>query len=72
MQRKGRVLDWMADRFSVLRSHMTPEDRTLIDQLNETNSELANLALNGLAETARTEHEQQVRRSRRTEREARK
>ena len=38
---KGRVLDSMADTFSSLRSHSDPKDQNLLDQLNESASQLA-------------------------------
>jgi len=38
---KGRVLDSMADTFSSLRSHSDPNDQKLLDQLNESASQLA-------------------------------
>jgi CHAT domain-containing protein len=37
---KGRVLDSMADSFSSLRSHSNPKDQNLLDQLNESASQL--------------------------------
>ncbi|HSE39825.1 MAG TPA: CHAT domain-containing tetratricopeptide repeat protein, partial [Acidobacteriota bacterium] len=38
---KGRVLDSMADSFSSLRSHSDPNDQELLDELNESTSQLA-------------------------------
>ncbi len=45
LQRKGRVLDAMADTLSVLRQRFNAEDRVLLDNLNETNAKLAVLVL---------------------------
>ncbi len=47
LQRKGRVLDAMTDTLSVLRERADPQDRALLDQLNETRTQLARLALGG-------------------------
>jgi CHAT domain-containing protein/Tfp pilus assembly protein PilF len=47
LQRKGRVLDAMADVFAAVRQRVTdPEDRILMDRLNETTAQLARLVLN--------------------------
>jgi CHAT domain-containing protein len=47
LQRKGRVLDSMADVFAAVRQRVAdPEDRILMDHLNDTTSQLARLALN--------------------------
>ncbi len=47
LQRKGRALDAMVDSLSALRRRATPEDRALLDQLKNTRTELARLALGG-------------------------
>jgi CHAT domain-containing protein len=47
LQRKGRVLDAMADVFAAVRQRVAdPEDRLLMDRLNETTAQLARLVLN--------------------------
>jgi len=47
LQRKGRVLDAMADIFAAVRQRVAdPEDRILMDRLNETTAQLARLVLN--------------------------
>jgi CHAT domain-containing protein/Tfp pilus assembly protein PilF len=47
LQRKGRVLDSMADVFAAVRQRVAdPEDRILMDRLNDTTAQLARLALN--------------------------
>ena len=43
LQRKGRVLDAVADQFSVMRVHASFEDKNLLDQLTVLQSQLANL-----------------------------
>jgi len=45
LQRKGRVLDAMTDTLAILRKRADPQDRTLLDELNETRRKLARLAL---------------------------
>jgi len=50
LQRKGRLLDWMTDSLAILRNRFNTEDKNEIDQLNETNSRLANLVLDGPSE----------------------
>ncbi len=45
LQRKGRVLDAMADTLSVLRRRFDEKDRGLLDNLSETNAKLALLVL---------------------------
>ncbi len=50
LQRKGRVLDAMADTFAAARTRgLTEGDRTLLDRLDKTTAELARLALNTTA-----------------------
>lgn len=47
LQRKGRVLDAMADTFAAARTRgLAEQDRTLFDRLDKTIAELARLALN--------------------------
>ena len=45
MQRKGRVLDAMADTVAAVRQHANVADRALLDRLGTTTSNLARVAL---------------------------
>ena len=64
---KGRVLDAMTDTLSALRGRAAPEDKALLDQLNETTSQLARRILNAspivsaenLAQTAALEEKRE-------------
>ena len=47
LQRKGRVLDAMSRSLSALRERLNDDDRKLLDELNATTAQFANLALNG-------------------------
>jgi CHAT domain-containing protein len=47
LQRKGRALDAVVDSLATLRRRATPEDRTLLDQLKTTRTEIARLSLAG-------------------------
>jgi CHAT domain-containing protein/Tfp pilus assembly protein PilF len=47
LQRKGRVLDAMAESLTALRQRSNPEDQKLLDQLKAATAELATLALDG-------------------------
>ena len=47
LQRKGRVLDAMADSLALLRARADAPGRALLDRLNETRKDLAALALGG-------------------------
>src|SRR6185503_1065314 len=60
LQRKGRVQDAMTDIFATIRQRVAnPQDRALLDQLNETTSRLAEIALNA-DEPARTDQLQRT------------
>jgi CHAT domain-containing protein/tetratricopeptide (TPR) repeat protein len=53
LQRKGRVLDAMADTFAAVRTRGLAEgDRTLLDRLDKTTADLARLALHAPAPPA--------------------
>jgi tetratricopeptide (TPR) repeat protein len=55
LQRKGRVLDAMVDTFASMRNRgLTESDRTLLDRLDKTTAEFAQLALNAPAAGAST------------------
>ncbi|HZS45056.1 MAG TPA: CHAT domain-containing tetratricopeptide repeat protein [Blastocatellia bacterium] len=60
LQRKGRVLDAMADSLGTLRQRLSTDDRTLLDQLNATTAQLAKLALNGPGKVSPEEYQRQL------------
>lgn len=60
LQRKGRILDAIADNMESLRNRSNGEDRALLDQLKEVTSKLANLVLNGPGKTALADHLKQI------------
>ena len=60
LQRKGRGLDAMSGGMAALRQRLDAGDRTLLDELGETNSKLANLALAGPAKLTRAAWEKQI------------
>jgi len=45
LRRKGRALDALADDVAVLRSHLGMQEATLLDQLQESRSQLASMSL---------------------------
>jgi CHAT domain-containing protein/tetratricopeptide (TPR) repeat protein len=60
LQRKGRVLDALANNVESLRGRLSAEDQALLDRLKDTTSKLANLVLSGPGKTPLSEHQQQV------------
>ena len=60
LQRKGRVQDATGSSLAALRDRMNEGDRRLLDQLHETTTELANLALQGPAKAAFPEYRQRL------------
>jgi CHAT domain-containing protein/tetratricopeptide (TPR) repeat protein len=60
LQRKGRVLDALAESMATLRVHLKPEDQALLDELASTTSELANLSLSGPKKTPLPEYQSQL------------
>ncbi len=60
LQRKGRVLDAVADNMKALREHTDADDQRLLDQLNTASSELAKLVLNGLQKRSPAEYRKQL------------
>jgi CHAT domain-containing protein/tetratricopeptide (TPR) repeat protein len=60
LQRKGRILDAVADNLEGLRNRSNAEDRALLDRLKDATSKLANLVLNGPGKTPAAEHLQQI------------
>ncbi len=60
LQRKGRLLDAMTDTLAAVRQHSDTQDRNLLDQLNETTTQLARLVLNGPQKMSPEEHQKAV------------
>ncbi|HEY7405170.1 MAG TPA: CHAT domain-containing tetratricopeptide repeat protein [Candidatus Angelobacter sp.] len=60
LQRKGRILDAMADNLEALRNRSNAQDGALLDQLKGVTSKLANLVLNGPGKASLADHLQQV------------
>lgn len=60
LQRKGRVLDAMADSLAALRQRLNAEDQKLLDQLNATTAQLARLALGGRASKPADDYRKQL------------
>lgn len=60
LQRKGRVLDAMADNMGALWNRSSAEDRALLDQLKSVTSQLAALVLKGPQGLPLAEHEQRI------------
>ena len=60
LQRKGRVLDAMADNLDALRRRSSPEDRAFLDQLKDVTSQLANLVLNGPQKASLSDHRDRI------------
>ena len=60
LRRKGRVLDALTDSLQILRRHLTPEDKTLLDNLATTRSQLAALIFHKPEKLSLQEYQQQV------------
>ena len=60
LQRKGRVLDALADTTAALRRGLSAQDQTLLDNLNVVTAQLARLVLDGPSGAATAEHEKTV------------
>jgi CHAT domain-containing protein/Tfp pilus assembly protein PilF len=60
LQRKGRVLDAMADSLGALRSRFDAQDQALLDQFRDINAQLARLVLGGPQRTTPAEHQKQI------------
>jgi CHAT domain-containing protein/Tfp pilus assembly protein PilF len=60
IQRKGRVLDAMADNLGALWNRSNTEDRALLDQLKEVTSQLAALVLKGPQKLSLSEHQERI------------
>jgi CHAT domain-containing protein len=60
LQRKGRVLDAMSNGIRALHERASPEDRRLFEELDQANSTLAKLALNGPGKTPTEEYRKRL------------
>ena len=60
LQRKGRILDALANNLESLRNRSNADDRALLDKLKEITAKLANLVLNGPGKTSLPEHLQKI------------
>ncbi len=60
LRQKGRVLDAVSNSLIELRRRFDPQDRALIDKLNENTQELAELILNGREETPLAEYQSKI------------
>ena len=60
LQRKGRVLDALADSLTTLRRRFSQQDQKLLDQLNDTIAQLAKLVLNGPQRMTTAEHQERI------------
>ena len=60
LQRKGRVLDEMSGDMAMLRKRLSPQDQTLLDELNKTTEEMARLALDGPGKTPPQEYQKHL------------
>jgi CHAT domain-containing protein/Tfp pilus assembly protein PilF len=60
LQRKGRTLDAMSDSFATLRQRFNPQDRALLDRLNDVTAQLARLVLGGPKNAAPVEYQKEI------------
>jgi CHAT domain-containing protein len=60
LRQKGRLLDAMAGSMSALRGRLSPDDRKLLDQLQEADAGLARLALGGPGKNSAAEFSNQL------------
>ena len=60
LQRKGRVLDAVADNLAAIRRRANETDRVLLDHLNDVNARLAKLTLGKPAKIPLDEHQKQI------------
>ena len=60
LQRKGRVLDAVADNLAAIRRRANETDRALLDRLNDVNARLAKLTLGKPAKMPLDEHQKQI------------
>jgi CHAT domain-containing protein len=60
LQRKGRALDATSQNLNALRSRFNTEDRTLLDRLTKTRSQIARLALRGPQSMTIEQHQARI------------
>jgi CHAT domain-containing protein/Tfp pilus assembly protein PilF len=60
LQRKGRTLDVMSNSLAVLHQRFDPQDRALLDRLNDVTGQLATLILGEPKNTAPAEHQKEI------------
>lgn len=60
LQRKGRVLDAMSDSLGALRRRFNKQDQALLDNLNETTTQLVGFILQGRQEISADEYEKKI------------
>ena len=60
LRRKGRILDATSSGLQTLQQNLTPTDQQLLDQLNATRSQLANLIFQGMGDRDPADYRQQV------------
>jgi len=60
LQRKGRILDALADNVGAFRSRATPEDRALLDRLTRVTSELAAAVLSESTTESAADRQRQI------------
>ncbi len=60
LRRKGRVLDALSDNLSALRRRFNKQDQMLLDQLNETNTNLSKLISAGLQNVSAADFQKKI------------
>ena len=60
LRQKGRVLDAVSNNLIQLRQRFNEQDQSLLDKLNATTTQLAELILNGPEETTLAEHQSKI------------
>ena len=60
LQRKGRVLDAVANTAEQLRSQLSPENRELLDELNSVRGSIANLRFSGTGGLSRAQYQSEI------------
>jgi len=60
LQRKGRLLDAVADIFGAMRRRMTPTDRKLLDQLRAARRKLSDLVIGGLGKRTPEQYQKEL------------
>lgn len=56
LRRKGRALDAMTDQIGGLRRRLDPQDRVLLDEFSQVNSQLATLTIRGVGQTDQAQY----------------